>query len=232
MKEFYNKKAVIIYGSPGSGKSTQAELLAKKFSFYHFDTGNYLRMLFANPVYKNNKEIQKEKQINESGRLNTPSFVLKIVKKATIHLAKNNSNIVFSGSPRTLFEAFGDSKHKGLMEILEKFYGKENIYVIFLNVNAQEAIKRNTSRLSCKFCDLSILGNSTITTCPFCGFQLTRRKDDNANTMAIRLKEYKERTYPILNLLQKNKFHIYKINGLLKPYQISEKISKILKLNK
>jgi len=35
------KKVVIIFGPPGSGKGTQAELLARKFNFVHFDTGRY-----------------------------------------------------------------------------------------------------------------------------------------------------------------------------------------------
>ena len=71
--------AVIIYGPPGSGKGTQAQLLAEKFDLIHLDSGRYLREILYNPKFKKNKIIQRERKINEAGKLNTPSWVLKII---------------------------------------------------------------------------------------------------------------------------------------------------------
>ena len=34
---------IVLLGPPGSGKGTQAELICKKFGFFHFSTGNILR---------------------------------------------------------------------------------------------------------------------------------------------------------------------------------------------
>ena len=38
-----NPFSIIIYGRPGSGKGTQAKLLARKFKFEHFSSGEALR---------------------------------------------------------------------------------------------------------------------------------------------------------------------------------------------
>src|SRR3989344_9696421 len=107
------KKIVIIYGPPGAGKGTQANLIAGKFGMIHFDTGKYLEQFLHNPETKNDPEIKKVKEIFDSGALVTPSFVLKIISEKTKEVAKSGFGIVFSGSPRTFYEAFGDKKNQG-----------------------------------------------------------------------------------------------------------------------
>ncbi|KKU85302.1 MAG: hypothetical protein UY12_C0004G0001, partial [Parcubacteria group bacterium GW2011_GWA2_47_8b] len=43
------KKVVVIYGPPGSGKGTQANLLAWTKNFIHFDTGKFLEQVVNDP---------------------------------------------------------------------------------------------------------------------------------------------------------------------------------------
>src|SRR3989344_5922357 len=109
------KKVIIVYGPPGAGKWTQANLLAGKLGLIHFDTGKYLEQTVHDPENQNNPEIKKEKEIFDSGKLLTPSFVLKIISQKTKEVSKSSFGIVFSGSPRTLYEAFGDEKNQGLI---------------------------------------------------------------------------------------------------------------------
>ena len=47
------KKVVVIYGPPGSGKGTQANLLAWTKNFIHFDTGKFLVQVVNDPDNKN-----------------------------------------------------------------------------------------------------------------------------------------------------------------------------------
>ncbi len=42
-----NPKVIIILGPPGSGKATQAELLAETFSLYHLETSETIEKNFA-----------------------------------------------------------------------------------------------------------------------------------------------------------------------------------------
>ncbi len=223
-----SKKAVILYGPPGSGKGTQAELLVRRYGFFHFDTGQYLRRLLNDPKNKNNKEIQREKKLNEEGTLNTPSFVLKRVREETRRISRMGLSITYSGSPRTLFEAFGDVKHEGLLALLKKEYGTKNVFIIQLLVNSASAAKRNAGRLMCAVCGLPILAASKTTTCSFCGAPAKRRVDDDPKIFAHRIEEYKKRTFPILTKAIARGYAIKKINGEPAPYRVHDAIAAYL----
>lgn len=116
-----HKIAIIIYGPPGSGKGQQADLLADSLGIVHIDTGKLLRAIFADPVQMKNPVNKREKKINDSGTLNTPSWVVGIVKKNVRIAASLGRGVVFSGSPRTLYEA------ERIMPFLEKLYGRKSI---------------------------------------------------------------------------------------------------------
>ncbi len=232
--------AVIIYGSPGSGKGTQAKLLADKLNLIHFDTGNYIRELLYSPSFEKNasrselallrgKIIQKERLLNEAGKLNTPSWVLKIIAEKAKKIEKLNEGVVFSGSPRTMFEAFGGGKNKGLIKILEEFYGKKNIFIFVLNISEKESIRRNAERLVCSVCRLPILSQELnvkcrTLKCSFCGGRLKSRFDDKKEIIPERLREYRLRTFPIIEELKKKKYKVVDIDGGPSPHEIHKRI--------
>ncbi len=223
-------KAVIIYGPPGSGKGTQANLLAGKSGFSHLDTGEYLRNILHDPDSQKNKIILKERKLNDSGKLNTPSWVLKIIGQRVREISKLKKSIVFSGSPRTVFEALGDSKNKGMIKILEQAYGKKNIFVFLLEIPPSVSLKRNSKRSSCSVCKTVLLAKyNNLKSCPFCGGKIKRRQDDEKEIILTRLEEYRTRTLPIINELKRRKYHIIKISGLPAPYKIHKKITSYLK---
>ncbi len=220
-------------GPPGSGKGTQTKLLSEKLGLVNFDTGQYLEKLLYNPRFKKNKEIQRERRNFESGKLLTPSWVLKITKKAVEKIAKVNLGVIFSGSPRTFFEAFGDKKQEGLIALLEKYYGKKNIFVFKIEIPAGESIKRNSQRLICSVCSAILLAwysklKGKKENCPFCGAPLRRRTLDKPEIIKIRLTEYQNRTKPVLEGIKKRGYRIIFVNGAPSPYKIHQKISSYL----
>lgn len=227
------QKAVIIYGPPGAGKGTQADLLVRKFGFIHFDTGRYLEGLFRDAVaVRSSGILQRERKIFNEGDLCTPSWVLKIVSDATKKIARSGFNIVYSGSPRTLFEAFGDKKSSGLMSTLEELYEKKNIAIIKLEVRPEYSLKRNSERYVCSVCGLPRLAGVKTTKCVFCAGPLRRRTLDDPKIIKERLVEYAERTYPVLSEMKKQGFRVRKINGEPLPYKVSENIVKVLGIGK
>lgn len=234
-------KAIIIYGPPGSGKGTQANLLADKFGLIHFDTGKYIEQIVHNPKNRNNKTIQKQRKFFNSGILCDPSWVFKIIKKRVCELASVGLSVIFSGSPRTFYEAFGDlsagltgKKQKGLIDVLEKYYGKKNILVFNVDISDKNSIKRNSNRLMCSVCGTQILNkvlkfkNLKVSICPFCGGKLYRRTLDKPKIIKVRLKEYRERTLPIQKEFKKRGYKIININGEPLPEKVHKKIKSFL----
>ena len=102
------RKAIVIMGPPGAGKGTQAELVAYKFGLIHFDTGRYIETLFRERQMP--LKIRKEFAV---GDLVNPVWTLKVLQKQIEKIATTGYGILLSGSPRTVFEAFGDTKNKG-----------------------------------------------------------------------------------------------------------------------
>ena len=218
--------AVILFGPPGSGKGTQAQLLTDKLNLFHFDTGKYIRDILYDPKFKNNEIIKREKILNESGQLNTSLWVFEIVSKKIKEIDKINKGIVLSGSPRTAAEAFGqNSNSKGLINILEKDYGKKNIFIFILKISNKESIKRNTHRLICSVCRTPVLNiaefrNIKISKCLFCGGKMNHRFDDEKEVISKRLKEYANQSQPIIKEMKRRNFKIFAINGSPLPYKI------------
>ena len=217
--------AVVFYGPPGSGKGTQAKLLSDKLNLYLFDTGDFLRKIFSNPKFKNNKEIQAQKNLYNEGKLVSVEWILKNVSQKVKELAKLDQSVVFSGSARSLFEAFGDKKHKGLVKILEEIFGRNNLYFFYLDIPNSESIKRNSRRSICPTCKNALLAfASNMKNCPLCGDKIERRSDDKKDIIVKRLKEYRQMTIPVIKELKKRKYKVIKIDGMPAPYKIFNKI--------
>jgi len=222
------KKLIILYGAPGAGKGTQARLLYQKYHFYNFDTGNYLEDLFYDPQNDKSKVIQREKKLFEAGILCTPSWILKILKAKVKQISEAGINLILSGSPRTMFEAFGDKKTSGLMAALVKGYGRKNIVIVQLEMPEKASLGRNATRLLCSFCDGAIIGKyySDLKLCPFCGEKLYRRTVDRPEVMQTRIKNYVIRTKPIISKLKKQGFNVIKIDASPMPSVVAQSIAK------
>lgn len=210
-------KIIILLGPPGSGKGTQANLLAEKLGFYHFETSKIIEHKIK--ISKKDEFIEAdgkkyflkdEKKKWEEGELCSPPFVVSLLKEKISLLAKEDEEIVFSGSPRTLYEV------EKMAPFLEKLYGKKDIKIINISISAEQSIWRNSHRRICELMRHSILWteqNKNLIYCPLDGSKLIKRKLDDAETIKTRLGEYKNRTFPVIEFLKKENFSIVKING-------------------
>ncbi len=225
---------VIILGPPGSGKGTQAGLLADYLDIVHLETSAVIERKFRN-AKKGEKvkiegkvySLEKEKKMRDAGELMSPPLITFWVKEEIKRLYREEKGIVFSGSPRTLYEA------EKIVPFLEKFYEKKSIKVIFLKLSAKDSIWRNSHRRSCELMRHPIIYNKetkNLKHCPLDGSKLVRRKDDKPEIIKFRLKEYEERTKPVINYLRKHRFKIFEINGAPPPDKIHKNILKVLSL--
>jgi len=219
-------KAIVIYGPPGAGKGTQAELIAKNFDIIHFDTGRRLRQIFRSPEADTDPVLEAEKQKSNEGKLLSGPWILEIVSDAVERISAAGTGIVLSGSPRTLFEAVGGDGKKGVFELLEDLYGKENVYVIELDISPEESVKRNKVRYVCSVCGLPKLGWIESDQCVFCAGPFRKREDDGASKMEMRIQEYREKTKPVLEAARERGHEVLEVDADPLPYEVFGEIKR------
>ena len=228
-----NKLVVILLGAPGAGKGTQAELLSEKLNLYYFETSKIIERAIQKARKGEFVEVEgkkyffaQEKNLWQTGKLCSPPFVTFLVKQKIKALYQLGENLVIAGSPRTLYEG------KKLMPFLERLYGKKNIRVILINVSAKESIFRNSHRRICELMRHPILYNKEtayLKNCPLDGSRLVRREGlDDPETIKVRLKEYKERTMPLISYFKSRGLNIKTINGKGSVAEVFKRVLKAL----
>ena len=126
---------IVLLGPPGSGKGTQAELVCKKFNFFHFSTGNILR----NEVKEKTKIGQEIESIINAGKLISDKIIIQIVDNKITEKLGHYKGFLFDGFPRNLDQA------QALDTLLNK--GNQTLStVIQLYVDEKEAVKRIQKR--------------------------------------------------------------------------------------
>ncbi len=229
-----NPKVIILMGPPGSGKGTQAELLAEKLNLYYLETSKILEEKFQEikenefvTVAGKKYFLREEKKSWETGLLCSPPFVTYLVEEKIKKLFKEGKNLVLAGSPRTLYEG------KKIIPLLIKLYGRKNIKTIEITLSPEQSIWRNAHRRICQLMRHPILytkETAKLIRCPLDGSRLIKREGlDDPETIKIRLKEYKERTYPLINYFKKERLKVTKIDGSPPPSDVFEDILKTLK---
>ncbi|MBU2635059.1 nucleoside monophosphate kinase [Patescibacteria group bacterium] len=227
------KQVIILLGPPGAGKGTQAELLSDKLSLYYFETSKILEQEFKNPSEESIEidgekfDVSNEKKLWEDGILCSPPFVTYLVMERVKKLAAEGESLVLAGSPRTLYEG------ERITPLLKELYGDENIKVFLIDISAEQTIFRNTHRRICELMRHPVLYNKeteNLKICPLDGSKLIRRKGlDDPETIKIRLKEYRERTFPLIELFGKQGIEVNKINGEQSVSDVHKEILKVIR---
>jgi len=187
---------LILFGPPGSGKGTQAELLEKQMGFFHLSTGEMLR-----EAIKRQTELGiKAKAYIDGGKLVPDEIIGLIVKEKLSSLLPDTRNFLFDGYPRNLEQV------KQLERILSGL-SLDDYQVISLEVSEREITRRLMSRWICKKCgkNYSVYHPGKIPlSCDVCQGEIIRRSDDNRETIRERLKVYREQTEPLLDYFSKS----------------------------
>lgn len=220
-------------GPPGSGKGTQANLLTEKLNLYHLDTSEIIERNFSEAkkgdfVIVNGKKyfLWEEKKLRKSGKWMSPPLISFWVKNKIKTLAREEKGIAFSASPKTLFEA------KEMTPLLKKLYGTIDIKIILIKQRPEISIWRNSRRRICELLRHPILytkETAKLRTCPIDGSKLVLREDSSPEVIKAKLKEFKERTLPIVDYFKKQGFKVKVVNGEKSVAEVFKDILKILK---
>lgn len=198
----------ILLGLPGSGKGTQGKFLMNLLDMPHVSTGDILRVMAT----KEDKKSLELREVLESGKLVSTELVNDIMNE---YLANVQKGCILDGYPRTLQQA----------KFLESIPNIK-LYPIFFNANENVVKKRIMGRFSCKTCGELYNGLvKEITECKVCGgSSFDKRSDDNERAAEVRLKSYKEETFPLIDHFKNNDNYIE-----IDANQDKEEISIILK---
>jgi adenylate kinase len=183
----------VIMGVQGSGKGTQAKLLADDLELEHISVGDILRW----NVQHHTKLGAQVKRIVASGHLVDDDLVEAVVRdRLAIH--DWNYGFIVDGFPRSARQA----------EFFLETYDIDG--VINLHLDDAEVQRRVLARRLCSQCglDYNLIAHrpKADNTCDVCGGALVTRADDNPAALAVRLADYHAQTKPLLALFERKEF--------------------------
>ncbi|HYE60101.1 MAG TPA: nucleoside monophosphate kinase [Candidatus Kapabacteria bacterium] len=178
------KKIIILLGAPGSGKGTQAKLLAQTLGYTHISTGDLLRSLVSKEA-----ETEEEKTIQttmQAGKLVSDTLIYRLAFAAIQRSLSQGKGVVLDGAIRSVTQA----------EAYQHFFEEEGVddacIAVEIAISDEESFHRLTKRKVCATCGNIVPfspGTADMNACPKCQGTLIVRKDDNPETIAKRIQE-------------------------------------------
>ena len=189
---------ILFIGPQGSGKGTQAQLVAEKFGLPIFSTGNTLRQK-AQVQDELGREI---KSLIDNGILAPDELVNKIVAEKI--QADGQNGYILDGYPRNLAQA-------------EFLAGVDDLtHVLEIDLSDDEAIKRIGGRRTCPKCQtvyhIEYNPPKVEGICDKDGEKLVVRDDETEEALKKRLATYHELTEPVMDFYKEKGIH-HKIDG-------------------
>ena len=126
---------VIIFGPPGAGKGTQANLMSKNLGLEHISTGELMRKEASKKTILG----KKIKKLIDSGHFVSDELITEVIEN--ILSRKNTRGLIFDGFPRTLEQA------KLFEELIEEKKIRK-VCLVNLEVHEHELVNRLLKRKS------------------------------------------------------------------------------------
>jgi adenylate kinase len=201
-------KAIVLFGSPGSGKGTQAKLLTECLGLPHISTGEMLR-----DGIRHGAGIDAAVAATmHAGSLVSDAVVDSMVEER-LGRADAAKGFVLDGYPRTLAQArhlWDWLKRRGIPEV-----------VIHLAVDYNVIIARLTGRRECPRCgtpyNVALRPPKVDELCDLDGEKLIVREDDREVVIRQRLNAYETETRPVLEYLRTAGGRVIEVDGSYDP---------------
>ena len=192
---------IVLLGPPGAGKGTQADLLSRRLGIPKIATGDVLRAALRDGTRRG----LEAKTFMDRGDLVPDSVILGILQDVMTSASAKNGAIL-DGAVRTVPQA------EGLGAMLKEI-GKKVDKVLLFDVEADELVKRLSTRTVCEGCQTPYMGREPGSTCEKCGGRLVRRKDDEPEAVRNRLAVYRRQTAPVIDWYGNHKMKVLRINA-------------------
>jgi adenylate kinase len=176
---------IILFGPPGAGKGTQAEMLRERYEIPTISTGNMIREAIKNQTPMG---LEAKERIDR-GELLADEIVVEIVKER-LSQPDCAKGFILDGFPRTIPQA------KALEEMDVSIDA-----AIEIQLADETIVSRMSGRRTCLTCGATyhVQYNPPKQdgVCDVCGEALVQRADDKPETVLERLRVYHEQTAPL-----------------------------------
>ncbi len=212
--------ALLLFGPPGSGKGTQAVLLAQALGAPHISTGD----MFRQHVKDATELGRRVKAIMDAGQLVPDSLVNEMVEER-LSRPDCRAGFILDGYPRTVPQA----------EMLDGFLRRQGRgkVVINLQVDYNIIVARITARRSCPVCGAvyNLVSNppKNDNVCDRDGAALIQRDDDKEEVLRKRFEAYNAQTLPVIGFFRVHGYRMVDVaGGNGSPQELTDEILKRL----
>ena len=190
---------LVLFGPPGAGKGTQAQLLTEQLELCHISSGD----LFRHHLQQGTPLGLRASEYMNRGLLVPDEVTIDIVLDRVLSL-DIEAGFILDGFPRNANQA----------NTLEKALNRRSRdldMVVHIEVSEEELVRRLGGRNTCRRCyaphNVALGGEAEDINCPRCGGELYQRPDDDPEAVTRRIQVYRTETLPVLDF--------YRTRGLL-----------------
>ncbi|MBC7095107.1 adenylate kinase [Thermococcus sp.] len=193
---------ILIFGPPGSGKSTHSRRIIEKYNLEYIASGDIIRA----EINKGNALGREMKKYIEKGDLLPDTVINTLVLS---RLRKKRENFIIDGYPRTAEQVLA----------LENFLYDHGIRIklaIDIFISKEESITRISGRRICRQCGavyhIKYNPSKVPGKCDICGGEVIQREDDTPEIVSRRYDIYINNMEPIIKFYKGQGVYV-QING-------------------
>jgi len=211
--------AVVLFGSPGAGKGTQARGLGERLRIPNISTGDMIRTQAADDTPLG----RDERVIMEKGELIPDEWVNQLVVER-LRQPDCRRGFVLDGYPRT----------RGQAQALEAMLASNGtrITLFKLDIEYNEVIRRIAGRRMCPRCgtnyNVYLQPPKKANVCDRDQEPLVIRPDDREEVLRERLSAYEKQTRPLVEYFREKGMTIHDLDASQPAQEISERLLSIL----
>ena len=176
---------LLLYGAPGSGKGTQANMLRSRFGIPHIATGDMLRA-----EIEQGTALGREAQPILAKGGYVPDEIMIGMIRQRLRLDDCANGFILDGFPRTVPQAEA-------LDVLMAELGRHFDRVLYLRVDKAELLRRLSGRLVCPTCQRTYPPGTE--RCKVDGTTVVQREDDKKEAVQPRIEIYLSKTIPVLD---------------------------------
>jgi adenylate kinase len=175
---------LLLYGAPGSGKGTQANMLRSRFRIPHIATGDMLRA----EIQAGTPLGREAQPILAAGQYVPDDIMIGMIRNR-LQEPDSAGGFIIDGFPRTVPQAEA-------LDILMKQLSRHLDRVLYLKVEMAELLERLSGRLVCPTCQRTYPPGTVA--CAADATPLVQREDDKTEAVRPRIEIYLTKTVPVL----------------------------------